>query len=220
MLGFLKELLRPRPAADLRERFTAFYRHNAFGGTRSRSGEGSSLAQTAVIRQELPKLIAELGIKSVVDAPCGDWFWMKETELGVAEYTGVDIVEQLVEINHRQFGNASRRFLCLNLAADALPRADLIFCRDCLVHLDFNDIRRVISNFRRSQSQYLLTTTFTNRERNVDLVGKDVWRTLNLRAAPFHFPPPLKLINEGCTEANGLYADKSLGLWRLADLPD
>jgi hypothetical protein len=219
MLDFLTELLRPRPAADLRERFTAFYRNNTFGGTRSRSGEGSSLAQTAVIRRELPKLVAELGIKSFVDAPCGDWFWMKETELGVAEYIGVDIVEQLVELNNRQFEAPSRRFLCLNLATDALPQADLIFCRDCLVHLNFRDIRRVIANFQRSESRYLLTTTFTNRERNVDLEGKDVWRTLNLQTAPFNFPPPLRIINEGCTEAEGLYFDKSLGLWRLGDLP-
>lgn len=176
--------------------------------------------QTAVIRRELPRLVEELGIRSFIDAPCGDWFWMKEAHLGVAEYIGVDIVEKLVEINNLQFGNPSRRFLCLNLAEDLLPKVDLIFCRDCLVHLNFQDIRRVIANFKRSQSKYLLTTTFTNRKRNVDLAGKDVWRTPNFQVAPFNFPPPGRLINEGCTEANGLYGDKSLGLWRLEDLPE
>jgi len=181
---------------------------------------GSDLVQTAVIRRELPRLVEELGIRSFIDAPCGDWFWMKEAHLGVAEYIGVDIVEKLVEINNLQFGNPSRRFLCLNLAEDLLPKVDLIFCRDCLVHLNFQDIRRVIANFKRSQSKYLLTTTFTNRKRNVDLAGKDVWRTPNFQVAPFNFPPPGRLINEGCTEANGLYGDKSLGLWRLEDLPE
>jgi hypothetical protein len=28
------------------------------------------------------------------------------------------------------------------------------------------------------------------------------------------------VINEGCTEAGGDYADKSLALWRVGDLPD
>ena len=220
MLDFLKKYLRGSPAADLREKFSRIYRDNAFGGAKSRSGQGSDLVQTAVIRRDLPRLVAELGIRSLVDAPCGDWFWMKETQLGVAEYIGVDIVEKLVELNNLHYGNPSRRFLCLNLTEDVLPTADLIFCRDCLVHLNFHDIRRAITAFKRSRSKYLLTTTFTNRGRNVDLVGKDVWRTLNFQIAPFHFPPPLRLINEGCTEANGRYGDKSLGLWRLEDLPE
>ena len=37
--------------------------------------------------------------------------------------------------------------------------------------------------------------------------------------APFNFPPPLRLVNENCTEGDGAYGDKCLGLWRLADLP-
>jgi len=220
ILNLLKKYLSAGPAADLREKFSRIYRDNTFGGAKSRSGQGSDLVQTAAIRRELPKLVEEFGIRSFVDAPCGDWFWMKETQLGVTEYVGVDIVERLVELNNLQFGNPSRRFLCLNLAEDALPTADLIFCRDCLVHLNFHDIRRVIANFKLSRSKYVLTTTFTKRDRNADLVGKDVWRTLNFQVAPFNFPRPLRLINEGCSEANGLYGDKSLGLWRLEDLPE
>ena len=32
-------------------------------------------------------------------------------------------------------------------------------------------------------------------------------------------PEPLDVIVEGCTEVGGAYADKALGLWRIADLP-
>ncbi|MGH9365298.1 MAG: hypothetical protein ACRD1B_08570 [Thermoanaerobaculia bacterium] len=39
------------------------------------------------------------------------------------------------------------------------------------------------------------------------------WRT------PFLFPPPLRLVNEQLTVADGLYADKSLGLSEIAHLP-
>jgi hypothetical protein len=42
---------------------------------------------------------------------------------------------------------------------------------------------------------------------------------LNLQYAPFLFPAPLAVINESCTEAGGDYADKSLALWRVEDLP-
>lgn len=94
---------------------------------------------------------------------------------------------------------------------------DLIFCRDCLVHLSLQDIWRSLHNVCASRSEYLLITTFTERVENHDIVtGR--WRTLNLEAAPFVFPRPLRLIKEGCTEDDGVYADKALGLWRVADI--
>jgi hypothetical protein len=40
-----------------------------------------------------------------------------------------------------------------------------------------------------------------------------------MERAPFNFPRPIKLINEGCTEGNNLFTDKALGLWRLQDIP-
>jgi hypothetical protein len=41
---------------------------------------------------------------------------------------------------------------------------------------------------------------------------------LNLISAPFQLPRPLALLNEGCTEGGGAYADKSLGVWSLAEI--
>jgi glycosyltransferase involved in cell wall biosynthesis len=205
--------------SSLRQKFTEVYEKNTFGGRVSRSGEGSDLVQTAVIRRELPKLIKTLGVKTFLDAPCGDWCWMKETALGVELYTGVDIVEVLIEKNRREFGNGSTSFLCMDLAVGELPRADLIFSRDCLVHLPFEDSLRIIANFKRSGSTYFLTTTFTGRARNDEMVGKkSFWSPLNMRLPPFNFPEPMLLINEGCTEEDGQFADKCLGLWRLDDI--
>jgi hypothetical protein len=175
------------------------------------------LIQSRVIREEIPKLIAELHVKTFLDAPCGDWNWMRSTELGAVNYIGVDIVSLLIGRNTAQFGSKAVQFLCADLANDVLPRADLILCRDCLVHLSFEDAFQVLRNFRRSGARYLLTTTFTDRDFNVDLENK-FWRTLNTQIAPFHFPAPLRIINEGCTEGGGNFGDKSLGLWELNGL--
>lgn len=222
MFSFLKTLLSKRVSlavkSDLSEKFSEIYERNIFGGKESRSGEGSNLIQTAEIRREIPHLVKEFGIKTFLDAPCGDWFWMKETKLGVEKYTGADIVGAIIENNQRQFGNDSVNFLCLNLVTDTLPQADLIFCRDCLVHLTFRDIQKVVDNFKQSKSTYLLTTTFINRTVNADLTGNDIWRPLNLELPPFSLPKPLKLINERCTEYHGMFADKHLGLWLLNDI--
>lgn len=229
MFEILKRLFFSRTVADskrgsfeqdksLKEKFSEIYFNNGFRGRTSRSGEGSDLVQSRELRRELPKLVRQLGIKTFMDAPCGDWYWMRKTELVVDQYIGVDIVDALIERNRQQFGNESHVFMCLNLAEDTLPQADMIFCRDCLVHLRFDDIQKIIANFKRSGSTYLLTTTFTRRERNLDLDGEDFWRPLNLELAPFNFPKPLKLINEKCTENNNQFSDKCLGLWHIAEI--
>jgi hypothetical protein len=132
-------------------------------------------------------------------------------------YTGVDIVTDLVARNARVHAAAGRRFLCADMTRDELPAADVVICRDGLVHLSFADAGAAIRNFRRSGSRYLLATTFIERARNSD-VPSGGWRVLNLQAPPFGFPPPLALIDERCTHSGGIYRDKRLGLWELASL--
>lgn len=206
------------PDSKVKRKFSEIYRENIFGGTESRSGGGSSMQQTETIRRELPALLRELGVKTLIDAPCGDFFWMRDTDLGIERYIGVDIVEELIVRNQRQFGGAGRSFVNLDIIKDTLPAADMIFCRDCLVHLNFDQAKKALRNFQLSGAKYLLTTTFAGRALNADLVGKDIWRTLNLERPPFNLPKPLRLINERCTEGDGGYVDKSLGLWALQDL--
>jgi hypothetical protein len=99
-----------------------------------------------------------------------------------------------------------------------LPRTDLIFCRDCLVHLSFEDVQRAIDNLHRSGITYLITTTFTRRNVNCD-IPTGQWTPHNLQIMPFCFPEPIELVNENCTEFYPDYTDKSLGLWRIEDIP-
>ena len=215
--NIFKATLSNKDNLNLKTKFSNVYENNLFKGRISRSGEGSDLVQTATIRSRLPRLIEELNIQKLLDAPCGDWYWMREVDLCVDEYLGVDIVDELIKKNQFTHGNKQISFQCLNLATDALPKSDLILCRDCLVHLSFDDALEIISNFKHSGATYLLTTTFSKRMRNEDL-GSGFWRPLNLQLPPFNFPPPIILINENCTEENGQYSDKSLALWHLDDI--
>ncbi|MCG2576276.1 hypothetical protein LZ012_04635 [Dechloromonas sp. XY25] len=219
---WLKHLLRtilPSQAENVSSRldFSAIYRDNGFVGTESLSGAGSTSFQTRVIRQKLPALFRELGVKSVLDIPCGDFHWMRNVDLSGIYYTGADVVEDMVRKNQQLFGGPLRAFECVNLITGPLPVADLVFCRDCLVHLPFEDALAAIETIRQSKCQWLLTTTFTRDTPNADLDAAG-WRALNLTLPPFNLPQPALLISEKCTEAGGLAGDKSLGLWRIADL--
>lgn len=205
----------PRLAGSPEQVFAEFYRDNKWGDAESVSGAGSNLTQTAEVRRVLPGLLAELGCRSMLDVPCGDFYWMRLVPLDV-DYTGGDIVSDIVARNQEQYGNERRRFLRLDLLQDTLPAADLIFCRDCLVHLSNAHIRRALDNIRTSGATYLLTTTFPGRADNDD-IPTGSWRPINLQRPPHDFPPPLRLIDERCPDP--AYADKHLGLWRVADIP-
>jgi hypothetical protein len=203
----------------LRERFARIYETNLWGSEVSVSGSGSVDEQTAAIRAKLPVLLQELKVRSMLDLPCGDFGWMREVDLSGIAYTGADIVPDLIARHQHAFTGPSRRFSVLDLTRDALPTVDLVFCRDCLVHLSFLHVWQAISNLKVSGSRWLLTTTFPANPQNNDIEDGD-WRLLNFELAPFSFPPPVAVLNEECTEHDGAFADKSLGLWALADLPD
>ncbi len=199
------------------ETFQKIYQSNHWDSDASVSGVGSDDGQTREISIQIPKLINELGIKRFLDVPCGDYNWFSKMELNLESYIGGDILPEIIDRNIKLFNDSGRQFMKINLIKDALPGADILFCRDCLVHLSNEDIKLVIQNIKQSKIEYLLTTTFPECETNENIITGD-WRIINLEKAPFNFPLPLKLINERCTEGNGSYADKSIGLWRVSDL--
>jgi len=214
-------ILRSRVWVRLHNRhgiFQSVYDKNRWHGADSRSGTGSDLPQTAALRRLLPGLIAELDIRTFLDIPCGDFYWMSRTDLKVDTYIGADIVRSLIESNERKYGQDGMTFVTLDLISDPLPTVDLVFCRDGLVHLSEGDARAAIGNIASSKSTYLLTTTFTGRVDNYD-IPTGSWRPVNFERPPFNFPPPIRLLDEQCTEGGGLFADKALGLWLVADLP-
>jgi SAM-dependent methyltransferase len=204
---------------SLAERFALIYRTNLWGAETSQSGLGSELDATSALRQELSQLLKRLAVTSLLDLPCGDFTWMAKMELNGITYLGADIVPDIIAANDARYGRTGRVEFCeLDLISNPLPAADLVLCRDCLVHLSYDNIHLAIANLKRSGARWLLTTTFPEAPANRDIEDGD-WRVLNLQQAPFLFPAPEVVINEGCTEADGDYADKSLALWRVSDLP-
>ena len=168
-------------------------------------------------RLALPGIIHDLNVKTMLDAPCGDFGWLSSVALGVEQYFAADIVADLIVQNSGRHARADREFLQLDITRDELPSTELILCRDCLVHLSITHIQDAIRNFRRGGAQWLLTTTFPGTDQNMDIEDGD-WRCLNFEKPPFSLPAPVLCINEECEEAGGAYRDKSLGLWPLSSL--
>lgn len=198
-------------------RFSKIFIENFWGSNESISGEGSILDQTITIRKEIPILLEKMNVKSILDIPCGDFNWMKELTLKIEKFIGGDIVPELIAQNRKKFENDIYTFKILDIIRSKLPKVDMIFCRDCLVHLSFKDCLSAIQNFKASKSKYLLITTFTKKTKNKNIYTGG-WRPLNLQLNPFNFPKAIKIINEKCTQADGKFYDKSLGLWKIEDI--
>ncbi len=200
-----------------KEIFAEIDQRNVWHEEESVSGYGSALSQTKTVIEEIPKVLRELNIKTIFDIPCGDFNWFREIDLSDNIYLGGDIVKDIILRNIEKFKADNISFVEFNLLEDIQEKMDLVFCRDCLVHFSIADIRSALKNIKKSNSRYLMTTTFTREENNKDIVTGG-WRPLNFIKPPFNFPEPKIIINENCTEKDGIFSDKSLGVWKIEDI--
>ncbi len=210
---FFEEHAKSGQMFDLCDTFRIIYETNHWAAAH-RSGAGAAREQTTHLLAELTAIVCSLGVSTILDVPCGDLSWMRELNVAGLSYIGADVVPAVIEANCAKFATASRSFRVLDLTHDKLPASDLLLCRDCLVHFSFADARAALKNIVRSSIAYLLSTTFPETVRNDDIVTGD-WRPINLERPPFSLPPPIHLLCEHCTEGDGLFADKSLALWRV-----
>lgn len=194
-------------------KFRKIYKSGGFGGTsESVSGIGSTLESTERLRSDLAVLARDLGVRSILDAPCGDFHWLSQVNFGSIAYHGVDIVPEIIESNRRRYAGENRIFSAGDLRKIKLPKADLILCRDCLVHLSNLDAGKVLQNLWESGAEWILMTTFPELESNRDLPSGMGWRPLNLQRDPFNLPPPRLFLPEVERVDEG--GCKALGLWR------
>lgn len=196
---------------DMKGIFSDIYRNNWWADSESVSGRGSTLARTETIRRELPTLLKSVGARSLLDAPCGDFNWMRYVDLADIAYIGADVVPELIARNRQFESGAGKKFAVLNITRDRLPEVDVILCRDCFIHFSFKDIDAAIANFKRSKSVFLLATTHikVSENENIETGG---WRSVNLQLPPFNFPQPERFILEDAE------LGKCLGMWKLEDL--
>lgn len=216
----LYEFLRYRIYAPLQSKnrnrvFLKIYEENAWGDRTSVSGPGSSLEATAELRRTLPSLLSELGVKSLLDIPCGDLEWIKHVPLGIEKYIGADIVKPLIEKNRVQYASLGE-FLHLDLLTDPLPSVDAILCRDCFIHLSNRDVIKALANIARTDTQYLITTTFPDLKTNQDTVTP-YWRALNLQLPPYNLPPPFRIVGD-FSPLQAAHEQKYQGVWQIGVL--
>jgi hypothetical protein len=177
-------------SSDIKTRFTKIYEENYWGSEESRSGSGSTMLYTTNLRRQLPLLLNKFGVRSVFDAPCGDFNWMSQAMKDLpVQYIGADIVQTLINENKIRYENENILFLHLDITRDELPYADLMLCRDFLMHLSYADTREFFKKYIESKIPYLLLTSHLTSDgfKNSDIKTAD-FRLTDLFKPPYNMP--------------------------------
>ena len=85
--------------------FEEMYQKKIWGGG---SGVGSLPEATVRYRAVLQKLLADYHVRSVVDIGCGDWQTGSRVDWTGIEYTGIDIVAEVIEADRKRYGRRGR----------------------------------------------------------------------------------------------------------------
>ncbi len=180
------------------KRFNLIYKTNFWSSNESVSGYGSELKNTINIEKEIINIIKKYQIKSILDAPCGDFNWVKNILDKELSYIGGDIVQEIIDNNIRKFKSNNIKFIKLDITDESLPDSDLMICRDCLIHLSFQSIKLFFENFRKSNINYLLLTTYKMKDTTKEIDNLDIpdgeYREIDLSKPPFYLPKPLEEI--------------------------
>lgn len=175
----------------------------------------NSIQKSQKLLTQLPALLKQLGITSIVDCGCGD-FWLNKTDLSGIQYTGLDIVKPLIEENQKLYTTDTIRFAVANVCMDPPFDADLWIARDVLCLWTIQDCVSFFEKFLESSAKYIALTSIEVQENpQEDVLG--IWKRQNVRIEPFNLPTPLFTLDDGmqwfCSKKLLIYTRDDIDEW-------
>lgn len=175
---------------DIPRAFEAVYNEDRWSHG---SGPGSLPSSTIEYRSFLERFIQENGVKTVTDLGCGDWQSSRYMNWSSVRYTGLDVVQSLIDENNKRYAAGNISFH-LSRSLDSLPGGDLLISKEVLQHLP----NKLIAAYLDAISQRYKFALLTNSIAPGSGVNSDIeaggYRPLRLEAAPFHAPGAIVLV--------------------------
>lgn len=148
--------------ADHNEYFSKIYAGGGWGPIES--GGGSSPESTLEYREFLSNFIEENKIKTVYDFGCGDWSFSKLIDWSNVKYTGIEIVESVVN-NLKQYEDVNIRFVFLSDVERFYKcKGDLLIIKDVLQHWTNEEITTFLDNIEDQFKFILIMNSSTQSE--------------------------------------------------------
>lgn len=171
--------------SEVTRAFERVYNRSLWGGHGGGSGSGSSEVAAAGAARIVYHCIMLLGVRRMMDAPCGAMVWQKslleqlawDVERPGFRYLGIDAVYSVIDKNRAMFrptrggsfANAVADnpgfhvgFKQADLTVNALPRGrcDMLLSRDALQHNRIDGVWRVLHNYAQSNCSHLLIGSY------------------------------------------------------------
>ena len=154
------------------------------------SGPGSlpGSIQTKNIITNLNNFIKDNNVRNILDMPCGDFAWMQDLlkiNNGL-NYTGYDIVEEIILINKKKYSSNRIDFFTKDIINENdFSGFDLVFIRDFFIHISNEDILRVLKKIKNSKIKFFACLSNNNEILNKNIaIGEH--RKINLSIEPFN----------------------------------
>lgn len=156
------------------------------------SGPGSLLENTDLLIENLNKFIREFNIKSIIDAPCGDFNYMSKVNLDNINYLGLDVSKNAINRCNAKNQKSNISFRVSDATNESLPYADLILIKDLFLHLSFEHIKKILDNVKSSGCKYFATSRYSHgNEINKDKSSSLTARSIEITTEPFNFNYPI-----------------------------
>lgn len=179
-LHFIKHLLLKQYEQNIPMLFDIVYESNLWGNG---SGSGSDEKLCAGYVTFLQNFFATHNITSIVDVGCGDWQFSKNIDFGKIKYQGFDVASSIINSNIEKYQTENINFSLYDGDFRVLPKADLLLCKDVLIHLPNKKIQEFIDVL--PQYKYaLITNSIDTFGLNTDILPTE-YRGVDLRLAPF-----------------------------------
>ncbi len=130
------------------ETFDRIYRNRSWllaDAAQPLSGSGSAGRPADRYVESIDELIRSEDFSDVADLGCGDLAVSSRFDLGRCRYLGIDVVPSLIDHHRRQNTDPRRRYECLDVTVDTMPRADAYLIRQVLQHLTNRQIASILS---------------------------------------------------------------------------
>jgi hypothetical protein len=210
---------------NLEEHFTKTYNLNSWESKESLSGPGSERNSNLVflcidiIINLINKELTNTDTIILADIPCGDFNWIDillseiktKTHIKNIEYYAYDIVKNIEnDFNNKlkKMSNIKYSFTQFDATKQISIKADIILCKELFIHLSYDDINLVLSNFKKSNSSYLICSDHNelitiNKNIKYDAYGE--CRNISLVLDPFNL-------------TNYIIKNTGYKVWKITDL--
>ncbi len=179
-------------SSEAEAHFSEVYKNGLWGKDENGegySGPGSLVSEATPFLQYLQNFLDTHNIQSVVDIGCGDWVLAREINWGDREYLGIDVVGSVLRKNKAKYGSEKIKFIKLDAGSESLPQADLLICKDVLIHLPNSNIFHILAESKKFK--YCIFVDDINTSENTANVNIPTYgfHQVNLMLSPFNVNP-------------------------------